>query len=486
MKLSVAGILLFFITACGANIPQEVGAQDSAALEPAFPALAFNQPVDLQNAADSSGRLFVAEQPGVIRVFENTPGVSSSRVFLDIRDRVVSGGERGLLGLAFHPDYAQNGYFYVNYTTPGPLRTRISRFQVDAADPNRALPESEQALLSFEQPFDNHNGGQIAFGPDGFLYVATGDGGSGGDPQNNAQNRSNLLGKILRIDVDQPEGGSAYGIPPDNPFAGNASGYREEIYAYGLRNPWRFSFDPPTGRLWAADVGQGRIEEIDLIERGGNYGWRIREGSSCFNPSSGCASEGLIMPVAEYGHDLGQSVTGGYVYRGSSAPELEGAYLYADYVSGRVWALRYNGPGNVENTLLFDTDYSVSTFGVDEQGELYLVDRAGSLYRFVSAGSPTSSESGAAELPERLVLRGYPNPFSEAASLRYVLNAAASVELRVVDMLGRVVYHTAAGRQIPGEHELVWNPGALPAGVYLCRLLANGATVGTRKLIYAP
>jgi glucose/arabinose dehydrogenase len=245
--------------------------------------LSFSRPVDLQDPGDGSGRLFIVEQAGVILVFQNSPGASSAEVFLDIRPLVDNAGnEEGLLGLAFHPDYGDNGLFFVNYTASGPDCTVIARYRPDPRDTWRADPDSAQEILSFEQPFSNHNGGQLAFGPDGYLYIAVGDGGSGGDPLGHAQNRSTLLGSLLRIDVDSPSGGRPYGIPPDNPFAGNTQGWREEIFAYGLRNPWRFSFDPPTGRLWAADVGQNAYEKIDLIVSGGNYGWNLMEGNHCY------------------------------------------------------------------------------------------------------------------------------------------------------------------------------------------------------------
>ncbi|MGH7455580.1 MAG: PQQ-dependent sugar dehydrogenase, partial [bacterium] len=290
-------------------------------LQNAFPNLTFSSPVDLQHPGDGTDRIFVVEQAGIIRVFENAATATSARTFLDIRPKVDFNGEKGLLGLAFHPNYQTNGYFYVNYVASSPRRTIIARYRVSATDPNQAVADSESVILTFNQPFDNHNGGQITFGDDGYLYIATGDGGSAGDPQGNGQSLQTLLGKILRIDVDTAAGGRNYGIPGDNPFAGNTAGNREEIYAYGLRNPWRMSFDRTTGWLWAADVGQGRFEEIDLITNGGNYGWKIMEGNSCFSPSTGCNMTSLINPIWDYGRSLGASVTGGYVYRGAKVPE---------------------------------------------------------------------------------------------------------------------------------------------------------------------
>lgn len=358
--------------------PTEVNYQ----LIEAFPNLSFSQPLDLQHAGDNSDRLFVVEKQGIVRVFGNDPATENASVFLDIRNRVdASGNEEGLLGLAFHPNYQTNGYFYVNYTTSDPNRTVIARFQVSPQNPDVADTDSELQILSFAQPFSNHNGGQLAFGPDGYLYIAVGDGGSGGDPDENAQNRSTLLGSILRIDIDNPSGSNNYGIPTDNPYASNDQNFREEIYAFGLRNPWRFSFDPETGQLWAGDVGQNSYEEIDIIESGGNYGWNIMEGMHCFEPSSDCDQSGLQMPVWEYGRDQGISVTGGYVYRGSVLDELNGLYIYGDFGTGKIWALDATNPDDPQNTELTDGEFSISSFGTDAANELYICSFNGSIYK---------------------------------------------------------------------------------------------------------
>lgn len=352
----------------------------------AFPNLTFTSPVDLQNSADGTNRLFVVEQAGRIKVFPNNSSTSTSKLFLDITDRVTSGGETGLLGLAFHPDYENNGYFYVNYTAPSPLRTVVSRFQV-TSNPDSADKNSELILLTFNQPYSNHNGGCIAFGPDGYLYIATGDGGSGGDPQNNAQNITNLLGKILRIDVDNPQSPLNYGIPPTNPFADSTNtSVRKEIYAYGLRNPWRMSFDPVTGWLWAADVGQSQWEEIDIITNGGNYGWRCYEGNHPYN-TSGCNGS-YIFPVWEYSHTEGISITGGYVYRGQNVPELFGKYIYGDYGSRKVWSLLYDGVNPPTNTQITTAAGAITSFGVDENNELHLVSSNGKIYKFTPTVIP--------------------------------------------------------------------------------------------------
>lgn len=360
------------------NTPNDV---DYQAVE-AFPNLSFSQPLDLQHSGDGSNRLFVVEKSGSIKVFENSMSVSKASVFLDIRDRVDdSGSEEGLLGLAFHPDYESNGYFYVNYTASNPDRTIIAGYQESADNPDSADKESEIQLLTFDQPYSNHNGGQLAFGPDGYLYIAVGDGGSAGDPNGNGQNRSTLLGSILRIDVDNPDSGNNYGIPPDNPYAGNTRGFREEIYAYGLRNPWRFSFDAANGELWTGDVGQNSYEEIDIIEPGWNYGWNIMEGNHCYEPSDNCDQSGLELPIWEYDHDLGNSVTGGFVYRGPTLENLTGWYIYGDFGSGRIWALHNSDPQNPTNTELLNTDINISSFGVDADNELYICGFGGRIYQ---------------------------------------------------------------------------------------------------------
>lgn len=342
-------------------------------LENAFPALKFSSPVDLQSAPGLPGKLFVVEQAGRIISFDNQTGATAKSTFLDIVSRVKFSGEQGLLGLAFHPDFNTNGYFFVNYIDSNG-DTVIARFQANA-DKSAADPNTEFQVLNVQQPFSNHNGGQLAFGKDGFLYIALGDGGSGGDPQGNAQNRVSLLGKLLRIDINTAANGKNYTIPGANPFAGNSEGFREEIYAYGLRNPWRFSFDSKSNDLWLADVGQGAKEEVDLIVRGGNYGWNIREGKSCYQPSSNCPTQGLIDPVLDYSRALGESVTGGYVYRGKQVPTLIGSYLYGDFSSGRLWAVKKSGK-TVLNSQLLDTDLLISSFGQDANKELYILDYA--------------------------------------------------------------------------------------------------------------
>jgi glucose/arabinose dehydrogenase len=325
----------------------------------------LNRPVDIQSAKDGSGRLFIVEKYGAIRVFEN--GKLLDQPFLNIHDRVDdSGNEMGLLGLTFDPAYKQNGYFYVNYTGDGG-NTRISRFK---AEGDTAEPNSETVLLKINQPFPNHNGGSLAFGPDGYLYAGLGDGGLAGDPFKNGQNKNSLLGKILRIDVNK---GNPYSIPSDNPF-GN------EVWEYGLRNPWRISFDRASGDLWIGDVGQGNWEEVDYVRAGSpgglNFGWSIMEG---FHGYDADPQPGLVRPLVEYSHDHGNcSVIGGYVYRGAM-PEWKGIYLYGDYCSGFVWGLFPYKDGK-QNMKLFETGMTINSFGQDETGEIYLASDNGGIY----------------------------------------------------------------------------------------------------------
>ncbi len=360
-------------------------------IEVAFPNLSLPKMVHLTDAGDGTDRLFAVLQQGEIVVFPNDESVVSASTFLDIRNMVSVGFEEGLLGLAFDPNYRENGHFYVHYTEGSPGPSVISRFSVSGGDPGVADPQSELVLLEVPQPFSNHNGGAIEFGPEGLLYIALGDGGSGGDPLDSGQDTSTLLGSILRIDVRNSTVQEPYRIPPSNPFVGGGGGPREEIYAYGLRNPWKMTFDPWTGDLWAADVGQGVWEEIDVVTRGGNYGWRRMEGAHCFNPSTACELPGLVPPVFEYDHSLGCSITGGYVYRGSRVWSLAHAYVYADYCTGRIWGLRYNGETVTEQALLFDSSLSISSFGRDQQGELYVLEHrssGGKIYRFVAPPLP--------------------------------------------------------------------------------------------------
>jgi len=342
----------------------------------------LRNPLDLQSAPSDRDRLFVVEQEGRIRVVRG--GQLSSTPFLDVASRVSSGGERGLLGLAFHPQYATNRRFFVNYTDVNG-DTNISEFRATSAD--SADVGTERVLLHVPQPFANHNGGGLTFGNDGFLYIGLGDGGSGGDPLGNGQRLSTPLGKLLRIDVDR---GDPFAVPSDNPFVSTPGAF-PAIWAYGLRNPWRFAFDRATGDLYIADVGQSRLEEVDVglaSRRGGeNYGWNIMEGRSCFSPSSGCNQSGLVLPVLQYDHNTGCSITGGPVYRGCRMPGYAGTYFYGDFCTGIIRSFRLqNGAvaDERDHTATIGRGISsVSSFGVDADGEVYVVDYDGEVYRVV-------------------------------------------------------------------------------------------------------
>ncbi len=368
--------------------------------ERAFPNLTFERPIVVTHAGDGSDRLFVAEQDGIVKVIPNDQECEEATVFLDINERCVyadNQNEEGLLGMAFHPKFKQNGQFFLHYTSnESPHLSVVSRFTVSKDNPNQADEKSEEILMRIPQPFWNHNGGTIEFGPDGFLYIALGDGGNANDPQGNGQNLTTLLGSILRIDVDHRDGDLAYAIPKDNPFIktevpvgprGQTAKACPEIYAYGVRNIWRLSFDSKTGDLWAADVGQNLWEEINIIQKGGNYGWNVREAKHWFRPDGKDVDrKDLIDPVFEYHHDIGKSITGGTVYRGTRVPELVGKYVYGDYVSGRLWALDYDvKAGKVKaNYSLTGENLPMLSFGTDQSGDVYFTTPFGSLYRFRS------------------------------------------------------------------------------------------------------
>lgn len=333
----------------------------------------LSMPVALTHAGDSSGRLYVAEQAGRIVWFR--PGETNTHEFLDLSEKTVAGGEQGLLGLAFHPDFETNGRLFVNYTDLAG-DTVIEEYTSGSLS---ADPGSGRVILTFDQPYPNHNGGHLAFGLDGFLYIASGDGGSGGDPHDNGQRLDTLLGKILRIDVDvNTDSHRAYAIPPANPFVDDSSA-RPEIWAYGLRNPWRFSFDQVAQDLWIGDVGQNVSEEINRAPAGAsgiNYGWNELEGSECYEPPSGCNEKGTQLPLTQYSHEFGCSVTGGYVYRGSEYPAMQGGYFFSDFCSGTLWAIPADAASGRSPSPMLETDYSVSSFGQDEEGELYITDMA--------------------------------------------------------------------------------------------------------------
>jgi len=432
----------------------------------------FSQPVDLQNAGDD--RLFVVEKAGVIKIM-NSDGSINATPFLDINSIVINpsgiNDERGLLGLAFHPDYANNGFFYVNYINNSG-NTQVSRFSVSAGNPDVADPGSELQIIDYIQPFVNHNGGSLAFGPDGYLYIASGDGGSGGDPGDRAQNTTLLLGKLLRIDIDNTAGGNNYAIPGDNPFAGSLTD-AEEIWAYGLRNPWKFSFDSQTDDLWIGDVGQGDVEEINkqpATADGLNYGWRCYEGSQPFN-TSGCPPMGsLTFPEAEYSSSSGSgncSVTGGYVYRGSMYPALQGLYFAADVCSGKFFTV--DAAGNLVDRGGFGGSWV--SFGVDNNDELYVVDITGNIYRIIDATIAGINDS------EQNSFQMVPNPATNVVTLS--LEYGSIKNIQVSDLAGAVVL----SEENIDRQNLELSVAALQSGLYLVTVETDSGVQRVQKLV---
>jgi glucose/arabinose dehydrogenase len=456
-------------------------------LDDAFPNLTFVRPVDIQPARDGTDRLFVVEQPGVISVMDNNPGVTAKKTFLDIQAQVEDAGdEQGLLGLAFHPEFPDSPYFYVDYTAANPNRSVISRWTVSDTDPDSADVTSEFVILEVADPYANHNAGQLAFGPDDLLYIGMGDGGGGGDPDENAQDLTKLLGKMLRVDVDTRTGMLHYGIPPDNPYVGNPLGYREEIYASGFRNPWRYSFDPVTGWLWVGDVGQGNWEEIDIVEKGLNYGWDNMEGAHCYEPLVGCITAGMTLPIYEYDHSLGRrAITGGYVYRGVLNLGLMGRYIYADYASGTIYALEYDGVNPPANAPILDTTKFISTFGLDENYELYLASLfEGKIFRVrpIVTGIEDAPRVGGA------LAQNVPNPFNPETTIRFTTNEDGPVDVTIFDVDGRLVRSLIHKRLDAGPHLAAWDgrngTGApAPSGVYFYRLSVNGRAVDAKRMV---
>ncbi len=470
-------------------------------LERVFTNLSFNQPTFLTHAGDGSNRVFVTERRGVIYVFPNTPSVTTAqrKIFLDLSGRVESrvfgSGENGFFAMAFHPDFAQNRKFYVSYTDTieghirtnkiGAMMSRVSELQMSQTNPDSANPASERILLELEQPWDNHNGGQIAFGKDGYLYLSLGDGRAPNDTLKNGQNPMNWFGTVLRIDVDNQDPGLQYRVPPDNPFVGNTKGWKEEIYAYGFRNPWRFSFDRFSGTLWLADVGEKRAEEIDIVASGGNYGWSIMEGLQCFRATT-CDMTGLTLPVFEYtreGKGNTVTVTGGYVYRGSnpSLAALQGLYIYGDYGFKAIWGLEYAN-GVVKNNIQIATSsQGISSFGEDEAGEIYVVGYSSTgsqIFRF-AGDNATDAREQQDEVPTGFKLYpSYPNPFNPASRISFDLPYAEHVAVTIYNLLGVRVARLTSRRYEPGSHSVLWDGrdelgGVAGSGTYIYFLEAG-------------
>lgn len=379
-------VLCLLLAACIAAASAPAHAAETRAPEvrvkEAFDQLKFDRPVFITHPGDGTNRLFVVEQKGLVHWFENKSSVRQGDIkkALDLRRKVSrQGEEEGLLGLAFHPKLAQTRQVFVHYSAPGPRRGVVARLLMDQTL-STIDPASEQTILEVPQPWNNHNGGMIAFGPDGCLYIGLGDGGAAGDPLNSGQDVSTLLGSILRIDVNKAEGDKPYAVPPDNPLVKIADA-RPEIWAWGLRNPWRFSFDRRTGDLWAGDVGQDRREEIDLIVRGGNYGWNIREGTIPFKPRD--TDQTLIEPVIDHPRQDASSITGGYIYRGKAIPDLVGWYVYGDYGSGFLWLLKYDAKQQrvLAHHRLASRVGQITSFGEDRDGEIYICSADGRIHR---------------------------------------------------------------------------------------------------------
>lgn len=395
-RFAILSVTMTLVAGCGGGgggppvvaVPPPVAATPTITTQPVFTNLTFDQPVALLQAPGDSSFWFVVEKNGVVRVFANDPNTSSSSAFLDISALVNASGEGGLLGMAFHPNFPVTPEAFVSYTRSGsPLVSYVSRFY--STDSGQTLDAaSEEVILTVSQPATNHNGGDLAFGPDGFLYVGFGDGGGSGDPNGNGQNTATLMGAIARLDV---EGGSPYGIPAGNPFEANAvctggSGVEScpEIYAWGLRNPWRFSFDAITSKLWVGDVGQGDWEEIDVITAGANYGWNVREGAHCFNPASGCANT-FVEPISEYDHSFGRSITGGRVYRGTAIPDLGAWYVFGDFTSGRLFGIREDSVVGTSPEVFRETGLQIVSFAEDTDGEIYVLNFGGTIHQVVDA-----------------------------------------------------------------------------------------------------
>lgn len=454
----------------------------------AFPNVAFNSPLFVTHSNDGTNRVFVVEKTGLIKVLPNDSNTSDSRVFLDVTNLIINGSERGLLGLAFHPDYATNGYFFINYTRSGDGATRVSRFSRSQSDPNKADSLSELNIITISQPFSNHNGGMLLFGLDGYLYIGMGDGGSGGDPGNRAQNVNELLGKILRLNIDTATAQFNYGIPPTNPFA--TGGGRAEIYTIGMRNPWRFSLDPVTGEIWCGDVGQDAREEIDIIQLGLNYGWRCYEGFNPYN-TSGCGPQtNYTFPIKDYPNQTPEcSITGGYVYRGARRPELTGRYIYGDYCSRKIWKLKYENGNITEDSLIANAPSSIYSFGSDQLNELYVCCANSIVYRLNRSDLVGVSNNNTSATPESFELKqNYPNPFNPETNISYYLPEMSKVNITIFNALGREVTTLVNTTQLQGNHRITWNGkdiygNNVPSGLYFYRLTAGENFSETKKMM---
>lgn len=478
-------LLLLFLLAFSGNADSQYIYKD------AFPNLSFAYPTELVHPGDSTNRLFVLEKNGRVMVFNNNPSVSSAKVFLDLTDRVSNTTYAGLFGIAFHPAYINNGYFYLYYMTGSTAAQVLNlvRFSVSETNPDSALKSSEYVLMTVPAPNSFHNGSSIRFGPDGYLYFGFGDSspGSGGDPFNKAQNRAEIFGKMNRINVDSVSEGRNYAIPQSNPYYQNTLGYREEIFAYGFRNMWKFCFDNLTGKIWLADVGQVRWEEINIVESGKNYGWRRKEALECYNPSSGCDTAGFDPepPLFYYGHGSGNtSITGGYIYRGSKLPGLYGKYIYSDYTSGRIWVLTWDGINPPSNAELFDAPFNIVSYGEDKDKNLYFLSynsTAGKIYTIVD--TTLTNVTNSTGIPDGFeLLQNYPNPFNPQTTVRYSIPVASVVKIILYDVRGNEVLTMLNESKEAGDHEFTFNASGLSSGIYYYKMFA-GKFEMTKKFV---
>ncbi|HEX6790877.1 MAG TPA: PQQ-dependent sugar dehydrogenase [Candidatus Krumholzibacteria bacterium] len=452
-------------------------------LEPAYPGLDFTSPTDIQPANDGTNRMFVVEKRGFIWVFENDVQTTTAKPFLDIRTKVRNYGEAGLLGLAFHPSYRTNDEFFVFYVSAEPMRTIVARYTV-SADPDVADAASEVILIDNPQINPFHCGGQLAFGNDGYLYIAMGD----NRVDTNAQDLTTLPGSILRVDVDPdmpPIPYPPYAIPPDNPFANAGGGVRPEIYAYGFRNPWRFWIDEFTNDFWVCDVGEDKWEEIDLISRGRNYGWPLMEGPMCFPTGSPCDTTGksLQLPLYAYSHSEGDAIVGGARYRSPRLPELNGIFVFADYFSHMVWGLHYDGAAPPERFELAGHDHVMLTVGTSASGDVLIGASDGNIYRLGRAATGVGDAPASARL-----LGNFPNPFNPSTTIRFSLERSARIRLDIVTVTGELVRHFEISRAGAGLHDITWRGETdggirVASGVYFCRLVVDGVAAGTARMV---
>jgi glucose/arabinose dehydrogenase len=454
--------------------------QAQYALQEVFSTTSFNNPLEMTDPEDGTDRIFVVCQRGQIYVMNTVNPSAPGKLFLDVSDLVPQSGlEPGLLGLAFHPGYENNRYFYVYYSLTSPTRSVIARYETSPTNPDSALKSSELRILIDTMQTASHFGGKIAFGADSLLYISFGMGAGQNDPPNNAQNLSLLRGKILRINIDTQSGGNNYSIPKDNPFYDSTGNQRKEIYAWGFRNVWKFCFDS-NNKLIAGDVGQNTYEEVDIVERGKNYGWRIMEGTNCFNPNP-CDTTGLVLPIFQYPRSLGVSITGGYQVTSATLPSLFGKYLYGDYGSGRIWALSYNTLP-VSSDELMDSPYQVSSFGKDRSGNIYVCDIGGdNIYRLYDNTVGVSAVGSFVPL-EYALQQNYPNPFNPATKIRYSIPFAGDVNISIFDNSGKQAALLVSKYQTAGNYEVTWNAGSLASGIYYCRMTSGKHTL-VRKLI---